>query len=62
MSVVMRAIGTLALQRKTGARGLRSICEDILKEPMFELPGNPAVRQVIIHKECVTEGAKPEYR
>ncbi len=58
----LRAIGTLALQRKTGARGLRSICEDILKEPMFELPGNPNVRQVIIHKECVTEGTKPEYR
>ena len=58
----LRAIGNLALQRKTGARGLRSICEDILKEPMFELPGNPDVRQVIIHKECVTEGAKPEYR
>ena len=58
----LRAIGTLALERRTGARGLRSICEDILKEPMFELPGNPDVRQVVIHKECVTEGAKPEYR
>jgi 50S ribosomal subunit-associated GTPase HflX len=36
---VLRAIGASALERQTGARGLRSICETILRDPMFELPG-----------------------
>lgn len=58
----MRAIGALALERKTGARGLRSICEKILEKPMFELPGNETVRKVIVHENCVTEGTNPEYR
>ena len=58
----LRAIGSVALERKTGARGLRSICESILEKPMFELPGNPDVVEVIIHADCVTDGAAPEYR
>lgn len=57
----LRAIGALALERSTGARGLRSICEQILEAPMFELPGNPDVTRVIVHESCVTEGKKPEY-
>ncbi|MDO4539368.1 MAG: ATP-dependent Clp protease ATP-binding subunit ClpX, partial [Coriobacteriales bacterium] len=39
----LQAIGQLALDRGTGARGLRSICESILEKPMFELPGNTKV-------------------
>lgn len=35
----LRAIARLALERKTGARGLRAILESILLEPMFEIPG-----------------------
>lgn len=35
----LRAISRLALERKTGARGLRAILETILLEPMFEIPG-----------------------
>ncbi len=57
----LRAIGTVALKRKTGARGLRSICENILEKPMFELPGSHDVTRVIIHEDCVTGDADPEY-
>lgn len=55
------AIGALALERETGARGLRSICERILEQPMFELPGNADVTKVVVHADCVTKGATPEY-
>ena len=47
----LRAIGTTALQRKTGARGLRSICEMILRDPMFELPGTTEVHRVVVTPE-----------
>ena len=57
----LRAIGSLALQRKTGARGLRSICEGILEKPMFELPGTNEYSKVVVHANCVTEGKEPEY-
>lgn len=57
----LRAIGALALERATGARGLRSICEKILEPSMFELPGRKDVSRVVIHEECVTQGERPEY-
>ena len=52
----LRAIGAAALERQTGARGLRSICERILRDPMFELPGTSDVRRVVVHEGCVTKG------
>ena len=57
----LRAIGEVALERQTGARGLRSICESILEGPMFELPGQRGIARVVVHASCVTEGALPEY-
>ncbi|MEE0026486.1 MAG: ATP-dependent Clp protease ATP-binding subunit ClpX [Atopobiaceae bacterium] len=57
----LRAIGALALERKTGARGLRSICESILEEPMFEIPGTHDVTRVVVHEGCVTKGEKVRY-
>ncbi|MDO4808111.1 MAG: ATP-dependent Clp protease ATP-binding subunit ClpX [Coriobacteriales bacterium] len=57
----LRAIGELALSRKTGARGLRSICESVLEGPMFELPGKKGVSGIVIHKGCVTDGQEPIY-
>ncbi|MBP3892522.1 MAG: ATP-dependent Clp protease ATP-binding subunit ClpX [Atopobiaceae bacterium] len=57
----LRAIAEVALERGTGARGLRSICERVLRDPMFEVPGRDDVSQVIVHKACVTDGEKPEY-
>ncbi|MDH5490162.1 MAG: ATP-dependent Clp protease ATP-binding subunit ClpX, partial [Rhodospirillaceae bacterium] len=50
-----------AVERKTGARGLRSIMEGILLETMFDLPGLDGVEEVVINREVVAEGAKPLY-
>ena len=57
----LRAIGASALERKTGARGLRSICETILRDAMFELPGTSDVKRVVVHPGCVTSGMPPRY-
>ncbi len=55
-SVAMRAIG-----RKTGARGLRSIMEQILLNTMFELPGLDGVEEVVINREVAEARANPLY-
>ena len=57
----LEAIAEVALDRGTGARGLRSICEKVLRDAMFEVPGRKDVVQVLVHRACVTEGEKPEY-
>ena len=56
----IEAIVNKALERKTGARGLRSILEDIMKEVMFELPSKENISKCIITKEVITEKAFPE--
>ena len=48
-----------AVARGTGARGLRSILEDVLKPVMFELPSREDVTGVVITGECVREGSEP---
>ncbi|MBN2740835.1 MAG: ATP-dependent Clp protease ATP-binding subunit ClpX [Rhodobacteraceae bacterium] len=54
------AISKRAIERKTGARGLRSIMEDILLDTMFELPGLDDVEEVVVNEEAVTQPeAKP---
>ncbi len=53
-------IAKKSIQRKTGARGLRSIMESILNETMFEAPSDEKLVKVIVTAECVTEGKKPE--
>jgi ATP-dependent Clp protease ATP-binding subunit ClpX len=55
------AIAEKAVDRKTGARGLRSIMEDILLETMFELPDMNSVEEVVINREVAREGAQPLY-
>jgi ATP-dependent Clp protease ATP-binding subunit ClpX len=57
----LRGIAQRAILRKTGARGLRSIMESILLEPMFELPGLEAVERMVISKEVVEGSARPLY-
>ena len=57
----LRGIAHKAIARKTGARGLRSIMEAILLEPMFELPSLDGVEAMIINKEVVEGRAKPLY-
>jgi ATP-dependent Clp protease ATP-binding subunit ClpX len=55
----LKSIAKKAIERKTGARGLRSIMEGILLETMFDLPGLENVQEVVISKEVVEVDAKP---
>ena len=58
----LKAVAEKAIARKTGARGLRSILESILLEPMFDLPGLEGVEEIVINREVVDEGrAQPLY-
>ena len=57
----LSAVATKAIARKTGARGLRSIMENILLESMFELPGLESVEEIVINREVVDGGSKPLY-
>ncbi len=52
-------IANRAIARKTGARGLRSILENILLDPMFNLPSYDSVEEVVINGEVVDERIKP---
>lgn len=55
----LRAIAKRAIARKTGARGLRSIMEDILLDTMFDLPGLENVSEVVVNEEAVNSEATP---
>ncbi|HYD87427.1 MAG TPA: ATP-dependent Clp protease ATP-binding subunit ClpX [Vitreimonas sp.] len=55
----LRAIARKAIQRKTGARGLRSILESILLDTMFELPSMRSVEEVVVSADVVDGRAKP---
>jgi ATP-dependent Clp protease ATP-binding subunit ClpX len=57
----LTAISEKAIQRKTGARGLRSIMEGILLDTMFELPTLDGVEEVVVNKEVVEGRAQPLY-
>lgn len=61
-SDAIEAIAEKALERKTGARGLRSIVEDIMLPVMYETPDMENVEEVVINKSCVTEKKKPTYK
>ena len=56
----LEAIVDKAIERKTGARGLRSIIEEIMRDIMFDIPSNPDIVKCIITKETVlgTDGPK----
>ena len=55
----LTAIAKRAIMRKTGARGLRSIMEDILLNTMFDLPSTEGVEEVVVNEEAVTSEAQP---
>ena len=57
----LKAISLKAIHRKTGARGLRSIMESILLDPMFDLPALEGVEGVVISREVVDNAATPLY-
>ena len=56
----LEAIVDKAIERKTGARGLRAIIEDIMRDIMFEIPSNPKIEKCIITKATVENGEAPK--
>ena len=56
----LRAVARKAIERKTGARSLKGIIEDVMLDIMFDIPKSSEPRTVIIKPECITDGAKPE--
>ncbi|KAA1039982.1 ATP-dependent Clp protease ATP-binding subunit ClpX [Macrococcus equipercicus] len=56
----LTAISELAIERKTGARGLRSIIEESLMDIMFDIPSEENVAKVIITEETIRESTSPE--
>ena len=56
----LEAIVDKAIERKTGARGLRSIIEEIMRDIMFEIPSNPNIVKCIITKDTVLNKTEPE--
>jgi len=55
----LKAVAHKAMDRKTGARGLRAILEDILLDTMYELPSMKEANKVVIHEDVVTDGSRP---
>ena len=51
----LEAIVDKAIERKTGARGLRSIIEEIMRDIMYDIPSNPKIEKCTITKETVTD-------
>ena len=49
-----------AIERKTGARGLRSIIEEIMRDIMYEIPSNPKIEKCVVTKETVLNGEPPK--
>ena len=55
----LKAVARRAIERKTGARGLRSILEDVLLDTMFDLPALDGVEEVVVNEEVIDGKAKP---
>jgi len=53
------AIAKEALERKTGARGLRSILENAMLDVMYDIPSQDRVKEVVLNEEVITKGLKP---
>ena len=56
----LEAIADLAMERGTGARGLRAIMETVLLGVMYEVPSRTDIAKVIVTKECITDNAAPK--
>jgi ATP-dependent Clp protease ATP-binding subunit ClpX len=55
----LQAIAKMAVEKKTGARGLRAILENCMLDVMFDIPGTETIKEVIITPECVNEDQQP---
>lgn len=56
----LKAIANEAIKRKTGARGLRAIIEEVMMDVMFNVPSDETIKEVIISDKCITDKAEPE--
>ena len=55
----IRAIAKQAIERGTGARGLRAVIENLMRDIMFDIPSRQDVREVVVTPECVTDSVPP---
>ena len=55
----LRAVARKAMERKTGARGLRSILEQVLLDTMYELPSMEKVAKVVVDEGAITGDSEP---
>lgn len=53
------AVSKQAMKRKAGARGLRSILENVMLEVMFEIPSEPDIKEVVVSEDAILKGEKP---
>ena len=56
----VREIAQTAIRLKTGARGLRTIIEGVMTDVMYQIPSENDVEEVVVTKECLTDGARPK--
>ena len=56
----VREIAQTAIRLKTGARGLRTIIESVMTEVMYKIPSEENVEEVVVTKECLTDGTTPK--
>lgn len=57
----LRLVAKKAMDRNLGARGLRGIIEEIMRDVMYEVPDDPKIVEVIVDEKCISEGKKPDY-
>ena len=55
----LRAVAKKAMERKTGARGLRTILENVLLDTMYDLPSATSAKKVVVDEAVVTGETKP---
>ena len=55
----LKAVSAKAIERKTGARGLRAILEDVMLDIMYEIPSRDDITKCVITKEVITNKEKP---
>lgn len=53
------AVATLALERKSGARGLRAILESAMLDVMYEVPSDPGIKEVVVSDDNILKGTRP---
>ncbi len=57
----LKLMAKKAMERNLGARGLRGIIEEIMRDVMYEVPDDPKIVEVIVDDKCISEGKKPDY-